>query len=208
VIEFENPMLAVDVVTVRFRDNHLQLALGHRLFEPNKGELALAGVLMRAGETVADAACRAVTSKLGIDGNHIRHIKYGKVFDTPTRDSRGPTISLGCIAVIEPDANGTATWVGFEEIPKLPFDHNVIVDQIKAWMLESIWMDPPLLAALLGDPFPTTAMVALDSDLAGEPPTPSNIHRKLGAVGFLTSTQRPPIGRGRPQTWWRARAGE
>lgn len=204
-----NPMLAVDVVVVRCDGPDLRFGVAERIFEPHLGELALPGVLMIAGERVADAAHRAVVTKLGIEGDAIRNITVGQVYDTPERDERGPTVSIGCIAVVDPDRvesdfDCRATWVGFDEAPTLPFDHDRIVSCSRRWLAELIWSDPAVLRALVGDTFDTAQMGLLETNLAGRARRLANVHRQLDGLSFIERDGQAVVtGRGRPKTAWR-----
>lgn len=199
-------MLSVDVVAIRFRDGLLRLALGTRQFEPYQGKLALPGVLMAAGETINDAATRAIVTKLGVpDPGSIRLLQHARFYDTPGRDLRGPTVTNTCIAVVHPDTESTATWVPIDDHPALPFDHTTIVANAHQDIRKAVWENPDLLAALLGDPFPTTAMVALDYAVTGVLREHSNVHRTLSGVPFLQRVDGPISGRGRPQHYWQVR---
>lgn len=203
-VAFENPMLSVDVVVVRYSTTTgLQLGISKRLFAPHLGDLALPGVLMLAGERVAEAGSRAVTSKLGLAPEDVRSIVVGKVFDTPERDVRGPTVSIGCLAVVVPDAAGRGEWVSFDEVPALPFDHNEIVAATRTWFRHLIWENVDVTKALLGEVFSTKDMAALEDALSGAHRNQANVHRKLDQTAFVERTEGPVTGRGRPQTYWR-----
>lgn len=203
-----NPMLSVDVVALRMAEGGLTIGLGSRMFEPHLGQLALPGVLMLAGERVVGAARRAVISKLGVRDDAVLAMVVGQVYDTPERDERGPTVSIGCIAVVDADTPGTATWVGFDEVPQLPFDHSHIIDSTRRALRALIWEQPSLVRALLGESFATKDMAAIDEALHGRRRNPANVHRQLEAAPWAQRDPKPIVaGRGRPQTGWRIDGG-
>lgn len=207
---YDNPTLSVDVLAVRYTDRTIQVGVAPRLNEPHIHELALPGVLMTAGETVTQAARRALTSKLGIPNHTITLVVYGKIFDTPPRDHRGPTISIGCIAIIHSDVDHQsdprtyhADWFTFDKLPDLPFDHNRIVTRLREWLSELIWTNPSVLRAIVGDTFPTPTMITLDTVLRDAPTTRSSVHYRLRTIPMVHRVPGPITGRGRPKDYWR-----
>lgn len=204
-----NPMLSVDVVALRFRPAEqpvLRLGIAERLYEPHAGDLALPGVLMVSGERVTEAATRAVESKLGVDAADVRLVLTGQVYDTPDRDERGPTVSIGCLAVVDAEAEGRATWVGFDGLPALPFDHAEIIASTRHWAYGVLWQNAAALGALLGNRFSTTDVAAVDSEMLGHDRNPANVRRDLDALHWIERTkQTVAVGRGRPQVVWAIR---
>lgn len=203
-MEQENPMLAVDVVAVRAMNGILHFGLAERKYEPHKGMLALPGVLMVAGETVADAARRALRTKLRVQHDDIRYLVTGGVHDTPDRDERGPTVAVSVLAVVDPLVAGS--WWSFHHIPPLPFDHEGIIRSEQAHLLDLIWKHVGVVRALFGEEFTTPEFAAVEEDLAMRRAELSNIGRRLDTVNFLEKAGPVPgPTRGRPPTTWRVR---
>jgi len=97
---------------------------------------SLPGTFVHEGETLRDAALRALTTKAGIHGLDPVQLR---VFDDPDRDPRGWVMSAGHLDVVRWDALAEAT-AGLSEVElapvepllsgqrrKLPFDHDDIV---------------------------------------------------------------------------------
>ena len=94
--QLRSSLVSVDVLALRFSRAARQLELGvaARLWEPFKDQLALPGVLLGDGERLREAALRALTGKLGVADSDVRGVGQVVTFDEPTRDPRGPTLSV------------------------------------------------------------------------------------------------------------------
>ncbi|GAA1352137.1 NUDIX domain-containing protein [Saccharothrix algeriensis] len=100
----ESTPVSVDVLTLRFdaRARAVLLAVAPRALDPFAGELALPGVLLGRGERLRDAALRAVTGKLGVPAGEVIATGQLATFDEPSRDPRGPTLSIALWATLTP----------------------------------------------------------------------------------------------------------
>lgn len=195
--------VSVDVLTLRYNPtaHQVEIAVAPRPTEPYIGRLALPGVLLWEGERLADAAERAVVSKLGIDlGAHGQLT----VFDEPARDPRGFTLSVAMWGVAVPSEQpGQPEWFGLDDLPELAFDHNRIVEECRPLLIERLWRNLPFTRALTGPSFPVSAAVAITRSLTGSSPDRGNLNRRLASVkGLGVSHKKVVLGRGRPGTLW------
>ena len=191
--------VSVDVLTLRYNSDtrQVEVATSPRLNEPYLGRLALPGVLLWEGERLADAARRAVQAKLGFDT--VRALGQLTVFDEPTRDPRGFTLSVAMWAV----ADGPAQWFGLDDVPELAFDHNQMVTHCRPMIVDKLWRDLAFTQAITGPSFPVSAAVAITRSLTGVSPDRGNHNRRLASVrGLVVSHKRVVLGRGRPGTLW------
>lgn len=181
----EQPLISIDVVAVRTHHDQIEYALHRRPFEPYIGDLALPGVLLLPGERVAEAANRAIASKLQMSADAIRYVSPSGVFDETNRDPRGATISLAHIAVVDTDADNDATWVALwhDEEPQLPFDHNSIIGAALTTLSERMWHDWDFTRALLSNPFTTSEALMVSRALDAVPSAPSKFSRWLTSTG-------------------------
>jgi len=123
-------MLTVDVVVLT--DAPLpSLLLVQRGRPPFSGEWALPGGFVESGEQVVDAAPRELAEETGLEVGSLRLLG---VYDTPGRDPRGWTVSVVYLTKVgaeEPvsgaDDARDARWFLADTLPKLAFDHAVIV---------------------------------------------------------------------------------
>ncbi|TQC49419.1 NUDIX hydrolase [Rhodococcus sp. WS4] len=210
----EQSSVSVDVVALRFGNpepGSLRYGVAPRRWEPYTGQTALPGVLLGAGERLETAARRAVTTKLGLPDDAILAAGQLAVFDEPSRDPRGPTLSIAMWAVITPDDITTdpaaaTLWRGFDEGGDLAFDHDRIVAAARRILATSLlWRNTTFTRALLGAEFPATHAVAVTTALAGSRPDQGNLNRTLKAIPGLERTdERVRVqATGRPAVVWR-----
>ena len=132
-----NAVVAVDVVLFTVRateriEEAWQVLLVQRDDAAFAGKWSLPGVLVRAEETFADAARRALRTKAGIDATDWYLDQVG-TFGAPDRDTRGRVVSVAHVALERSDeltlAPGgsvlRAEWVPVRRLPaeSLAFDH-------------------------------------------------------------------------------------
>jgi 8-oxo-dGTP diphosphatase len=131
-----NALLAVDVVLFTIRGGPVTDAFRVLLLrrgEPTTGPIwMLPGVLVRADETFADAARRALAEEAGIDA-HTWYLDQLATYGEPTRDSRGRVVSIAHIALVRSDDielrhcadNRKAEWCPVNRIEErvMAFDH-------------------------------------------------------------------------------------
>lgn len=210
----EQSSVSVDVVALRFGNpepGSLRYGVAPRRWEPYTGQTALPGVLLGAGERLETAARRAVTTKLGIPDDAILAVGQLEVFDEPSRDPRGPTLSIAMWAVITADNITTdpaaaTLWRGFDEHGTLAFDHDRIVAAGRRILATSLlWRDATFTRALLGAEFPATHAVTVTTALTGSRPDQGNLNRTLKAIPGLERTdERVRVqATGRPAVVWR-----
>jgi 8-oxo-dGTP diphosphatase len=212
----ESSLVSVDVLTLRFdpTSRAVTLGIGIRALEPFAGEAALPGVLLGRGERLRDAAVRAVSGKVGLPVGVITSVGQLVTFDEPSRDPRGPTLSVALWATIDPahvdpahvDPDGGRQWVRLDAVPPLAFDHNRIVADCRPLLQDRLWRDTAFTSGLLGAEFTTAQALDVTESLSGERPYPANLGRTMDRVpGLRRTTQHAsalPKG-GRPPSVWR-----
>jgi len=126
----KTPFLTVDALILY--DG--KLVLIRRLNPPYENDFALPGGFVEVGETVEAAAVREAKEETGLD---IELIKLLGVYSEPSRDPRGHTVTVCYLAKglgklkAGSDAKDIRLF-GLNEIPKLAFDHNIIVENAKS----------------------------------------------------------------------------
>lgn len=196
--------VSVDALTLRYNHDtrHVELAVSKRIIEPYINQLALPGVTLWEGERLADAAERAVRTKLDLG---VRALGQLTVFDEPHRDPRGQTLSVAMWAVADdPEASPDyVQWFPVDDVPPLAFDHNAMVEDCRPLLVDRLWRDLTFTRALTGPTFPVAAAVAITRSLTGTAPDRGNLNRRLASVrGLGISHKRLVTGRGRPGTLW------
>ncbi|MDN5757351.1 MAG: NUDIX hydrolase [Tomitella sp.] len=210
----EQSSVSVDVVALRF-DNpeagRLRFAAAPRRREPYTGRLALPGVLLHAGERLQNAARRGVGTKLGIPDDAIVDTGQLAVFDEPSRDPRGPTLSVAMWAVIGsadyvPTDDIDVHWLAFEDVGTLAFDHNRMVAHGQSILGEQLlWRHDAFTRAIMGPAFPATYAVAVTAALTGARPDAGNLNRTLKSLpGLARTDERMQVrATGRPSVVWK-----
>jgi 8-oxo-dGTP diphosphatase len=127
--------LTVDLAILTVRSGLLQVLVVERDNEPYRGQDALPGGFLRAGEDLPEAAERELAEETGLDGRGL-HLEQLATYGAPERDPRGRVVSVAYLA-IAPDlpvpAAGSdarsARWAPVDEVrAKLAFDHTQILD--------------------------------------------------------------------------------
>lgn len=124
------PLLTVDALII-YKG---KLVLVKRKNPPYQGYFALPGGFVEVGETVESAVVREAKEETGLD---IEIIKLLGVYSDPSRDPRGHTVSICYLSKGSGTlkAGSDAKDVGLfclNEIPKLAFDHNKIIENAKS----------------------------------------------------------------------------
>jgi 8-oxo-dGTP diphosphatase len=206
--QIESTLVSVDVLALRFDPDARAVVLGiaPREHGPFGGELALPGVLLGRGERLRDAAARAVTRKLGLPSDAVSAVGQLATFDEPSRDPRGPTLSVALWATIGPARVDGPRWVPLDDVPPLAFDHNRIIDDSRPMLQDRLWRDRAFTAGLLGAEFTTAQALDVTEALTGDRPYPANLGRTMDRVPGLARTEQHaaalPKG-GRPSLVWR-----
>jgi 8-oxo-dGTP diphosphatase len=131
VIDVETPKLTVDAVIV----DSGRVVLIRRVNPPFKDCWALPGGFVEVGETVEAACVREAREETSLDVEIVRLIG---VFSDPKRDPRGHTASAAYICRVGggllkgADDAKEARWFALEKLPKLAFDHALIMESAKA----------------------------------------------------------------------------
>lgn len=188
----ENPQLAVLVVR---RDG------GHR-----GGAWQLPGTFLHPGETLADAALRALRIKVRVQGLQPRQLH---VFDDPARDDRGWVLSAAHVDVVPahrvaPALETGARLVPVDQVRRLAFDHDEIVRRA-AQAVRHDYADRPDPARLLPVPFTLLDLQRLHEAVLGEPLQKDTFRRRMQSQLVATGGLREGTV-GKPAREWKHRA--
>lgn len=126
---YKSPKLTADGAIIK--DGKILLI--ERKNEPFKGKWALPGGFVEYGEKVEDAVVREVNEETGLD---TKIIDIVGVYSDPSRDPRGHIVTVvylleildGEIKVSDDAAD--AKFFDLNDLPKLAFDHNVVLKDI------------------------------------------------------------------------------
>jgi 8-oxo-dGTP diphosphatase len=201
---YEQPIVSIDVVPVRFDGTEIKVAFGRRIFEPFIGQLALPGVLLLPTESIDDAAYRALDSKTGIKRSEVVTLVRLGAFDNPDRDPRGATISIALAAVITADADSElSNWQSEREFEELPFDHATIIEEAFSELNVRLWRNKEVTKALVGAEFSTAHAIKLTETLSTGAVDKTNFTRTLKNYPYVEKIGAVKTGRGRPSAGWK-----
>jgi 8-oxo-dGTP diphosphatase len=134
------PSVAVDVALLTVRPPGELAVLVHRRADGyGKGKWSLPGTFVHEGETLQDAALRALLAKVGVAGERPEQLR---VFDTPGRDDRGWVLSVAhadlvpyerLVSVLSDDRVLARIDGEVADAGGLLFDHDAIVAEAVSW---------------------------------------------------------------------------
>lgn len=190
---YHAPILTVDGVVFQLIDGKLAVLLIRRAAEPFKGEWALPGGYIAAGDTTLQALDRVLTSKAGISPGDLALVEQLYTFDTVTRDPRGPSVSvtyMGLCRDITPAPSKTTqepTFYPVDALPKLAYDHASII----AYALDRLRAKAgytTMLYALLPKQFTLSQLQAAYEAVLGNALDKRNFRKKFLALNVLAAT--------------------
>ena len=138
--EFPRPALTVDVCLVSY-SKRSNILLIERRSPPFEGCWALPGGFVEEGESLADAARREVKEETGLTLGELEQLYTA---GDPGRDPRGWTVSVVFLVRVDAkrmkskagDDAKRVKWFPLEKLPKLAFDHAMILERVKARLRE------------------------------------------------------------------------
>ena len=134
IYEYPRPAVTADCVVIT-KEKEPKVLLIQRGHEPFKGCWAFPGGFMNMDETTEQCAVRELEEETGLKVADIQQIgAYSKV----DRDPRGRTVTVAYLAIIEKpeavkglDDAAKAQWFPISALPKLAFDHEEIMKDVK-----------------------------------------------------------------------------
>jgi 8-oxo-dGTP diphosphatase len=203
--------LTVDLAILTVREGLLQVLVIERANEPYRGQAALPGGFLRAGEDLREAAERELAEETSLDGSAL-HLEQLATYGAPGRDPRGRVVTVAFLAIAPnlpvptagSDASG-ARWAPVASVrDTLAFDHGRILDDAVEGARARLEFTT-LAAAFCGQTFTIGDLRTVYEVVWNMPLDPRNFSRKVvHTEGFVqpTGTKRIPET-GRPATLYR-----
>lgn len=131
---YARPALAVDCVVFGLDEDDIKILLVRRGIEPFAGRWALPGGFVRVDETVDEAARRELREEAGIEKVYLEQLY---TFGELDRDPRERVVSVAYYALVKLSEHRVraatdareALWFALDDLPKLAFDHDAIVEK-------------------------------------------------------------------------------
>ena len=131
--QYARPAVTVDCVVFGLDDQDLKVLLIQRDNEPFAGRWALPGGFVMMDETLEESALRELREETGLTKVFLEQLY---TFGNPGRDPRERVVTVAYYALVKlldhkvqaaTDAR-EAAWFAVDDMPKLCFDHNTILD--------------------------------------------------------------------------------
>lgn len=126
-------LVSIDCIIFGYENSDLKLLLFKRELEPSLGDWSLVGGWVDSEESVEDAARRVTLKITGLEDVYLEQVQ---VFSKPNRDPGGRVISVSFYALMRIDEHDKelvekhgARWFSLSNLPKLIFDHNIMVEK-------------------------------------------------------------------------------
>lgn len=199
-------VVTVDVVALTFdRDGRrVRFGVHRRPAPPFERELALPGVVIHSGERL-EAAARRALGKLHLRADPVA-LGQLRTFDEPSRDPRGPSLSVAMWAaypsLLMGEDTGDSLWVEIGDPLVLAFDHTAIVATARELLPALLWQDLAFTRGMTGERFTATDAVAITRQLTGHEVHRANLNRDLARIPGLAEAGTAPGTGGRPPKMW------
>ncbi len=186
--EHDKHYVAIDCIIFGFDNNELKLLILKRKFEPAKGEWSLMGGFLKNGESIEDGARHILFQLTGLNDIYMEQLFTFGDFD---RDPGERTISIAFYALIKVSENDRilaeehgAHWVSIKSLPKLIFDHNLMVEKALS-ALRRMVVRKPIGFELLPEKFTLPQLQALYEAIYQEPLEKRNFRNRILETGLL-----------------------
>ena len=185
--DFPRPAVTVDTVVFGVDDEGLKVLLLQRDAEPFAGWWALPGGFVHEHEELDDAALRALSSKTRLSRIYLEQLY---TFGARGRDPRGHVIAVAYYGLVRlrdhrvRAATGArdVAWFRVDQLPKLPFDHNRIVDVALERLRGKVTYQPSLVFELMPPKFTLTQLQQLYEAILGTALDKRNFRKKMLTV--------------------------
>jgi 8-oxo-dGTP diphosphatase len=189
---YARPALAVDCVVFGLDDDDLKVLLIRRGMDPYLGRWALPGGFVHMDETVEEAARRELREEAGIDRAVLEQFHAFSALD---RDPRERVVSVAHYALVKLSEHAVraatdareAAWFGADDLPKLAFDHDDVVE-MAIGKLRTRVTQTPIGFELLPKKFTLTQLQWVYEKVLDREIDKRNFRKKVLATGLLIET--------------------
>lgn len=198
--------ITVDCSVFGFQDNELKLLLVKRSVDPYKNFWMLPGGIMGEGETLDESVSKVLFNLTGIHDVHQEEVKcYSQVDRHPIK--RVMTVCF--YALVKPENHpviaknyvSDVQWFSLSELPKLGFDHDILVKDAWAKLQDNLKQNL-IFGELLPEKFTLKEMQDLYESILGETLDRRNFRKKMIQMDLLVPTNEKKAGvKGGPELY-------
>jgi len=211
--KYKNQGIHVDAAIFSVSGGKMKILLVKRANEPEIGKWMLPGGGVYNDESIDAAMRRELREKVGIENLYLEQVY---AFGDPKRDPRRRMVSVAYLALTDRDKITVweksakiqgSRWLGLDEVPKLLFDHNDILDKCFARLRQRVIFSN-IAANILPKEFTFPELHGLYEAVLGRKLDRRNFRKKILASGLVAKTgKRADTGR-RPADLYRFRHQE
>lgn len=188
--KYEKPSVTVDIIIFTVESNDLKVLLIKRKSWPFKGMWAIPGGFVGMEEDLEGAAKRELMEETGVKEVYLAQLA---TFGEPRRDPRTRVITVAYYALISSDhlkleATTDAAdvrWFSVDNIPKLAFDHNTILESALQRIRNKIEYTN-IAFQLLPGKFTLTELQKVYEIILGKRLDKRNFRKKVKETGIIT----------------------
>lgn len=200
--EYPHPAVATDIAVFTLRRGALNVLLIERGGDPYRGAWALPGGFLQPDEELDACAQRELREETGVDADVLIH--FGN-FSAPDRDPRERVISVAYLALLPSDElriqadtdAAQAKWFALNDLPKLAFDHEVILGRALEALSSRARQVSPLFA-LLPPRFTLSQLQGAYEAVIGEEAEKRNFRKMVATLECVRETDDFVHGAHRP----------
>ena len=139
--DYPRPAVTTDCVVFGFDGHDLKILLIERGLEPYKGAWAFPGGFLNMDETAEQGALRELKEETGLDLNYLKQVG---AFSDVDRDPRTRVITIAFYALAKKsnvrggDDAAKAQWFSLNDVPRLAFDHDLILKKALQQLKEDL----------------------------------------------------------------------
>ena len=187
---YARPALAVDCVVFGLDDEDLKVLLIRRGIEPFAGRWALPGGFVHLDEALSAAARRELFEEAGLEKVYLEQLY---TFGDVGRDPRERVVSVAYYALVKLSEHKVraatdakeALWFGLDDLPKLAFDHDIIVEKAIERLRGKVRY-APIGFELLPKKFTLTQLQRVYEKILDVELDKRNFRKKVLATGLLS----------------------
>jgi 8-oxo-dGTP diphosphatase len=185
---------SVDNIIFGFDGDDLKVLLIKRAIEPFKDCWALPGALVHPDEDLDKAPQRSLTELTGLTDVFLEQVH---TFGNVARHPQGRVITIAYYSLVNidkvvPKPASFATelaWISINELPKLAFDHSVILEMCLRKLQQNV-TTRPIGFELLAKEFTLTDLQSLYESVLNKQLDKRNFRKKFLSMNILVDTKK------------------